>query len=163
MATNRQIIKAIYDAMANKKMEYFSFNIKDEKTPCITNYNNNFKYKIDTVYIPNIGREKYFIELDIYNSYDNQYYNIILDENDWDTSILYDIQSKIVNNKMNKEKVYKVACAILLIAQFGYMSYLMTKLFIFLFPGQSWQAVIGFIVLADLIISNAMLIFAKDK
>ena len=64
---------------------------------------------------------------------------------------------------MNKEKVYKVACAILLIAQFGYMSYLMTKLFIFLFPGQSWQAVIGFIVLADLIISNAMIIFAKDK
>lgn len=95
MATNRQIIKAIYDAMANKKMEYFSFNIKDEKTPCITNQNNNVKYKIDTIYIPNIGRNKYFIELDVYNAYDGQYYNIIIDENDWDTSILYEIQNKI--------------------------------------------------------------------
>ena len=65
----------------------------------MTNQNNNFKYKIDTIYIPNIDGEKYFIELDVYNSYDNQYYSIIIDEDEWDGTILESIFNKIVNGK----------------------------------------------------------------
>ena len=61
---NRQLIKDIHSVMASMNKESFSFDVKDENCPCVTNQNNNFKYKIDTIYIPNIGREKYFIELD---------------------------------------------------------------------------------------------------
>ena len=62
---------------------------------------------------------------------------------------------------MEKVKLAKVLCAILLICQFAFMAYLLTKLFIFLYPGQSWQAVIGFAILADIILSNALLIFGE--
>ena len=92
---NRQLIKAIYDEMSRVSKESMTFDVKDENCPCVTNQNNNFKYKIDTLYLPNIGREKYFIELDVYNSYDNQYYNIIIDENDWDVQILQDIYKRL--------------------------------------------------------------------
>lgn len=62
---------------------------------------------------------------------------------------------------MEKVKLAKVLCAILIICQFAFMAYLLTKLFIFLYPGQSWQAVIGFAILADIILSNALLIFRE--
>lgn len=93
---NRQLIQAIHEVMAYRNKESFSFDVKDENCPCVTNQNNNFKYKIDTIYIPNIGGDKYFIELDVYNSYDNQYYNIIIDENEWDGTILDSIYHKIL-------------------------------------------------------------------
>ena len=96
---NRQLIKAIHEVMAYRNKESFSFDVKDENCPCVTNQNNNFKYKIDTIYIPNIGREKYFIELDVYNSYDNQYYNIIIDEDEWDGTILESIFNTVTNGK----------------------------------------------------------------
>lgn len=92
---NRQLIKAIYDELSRGNKESMTFDVKDENCPCVTNQNNNFKYKIDTLYLPNIGREKYFIELDVYNPYDNQYYNIIIDENDWDVKILQDIYKRL--------------------------------------------------------------------
>lgn len=100
---NRQLIQAIYEVMACKNKENISFDVKDEKCPCVTNQNNNFKYKIDTVYIPNIGKEKYFIELEVYNSYDNQYYNIIIDENDWDGMVLDTIYHRILNMIVNEK------------------------------------------------------------
>ena len=62
---------------------------------------------------------------------------------------------------MEKVKLVKALCAILLICQFALMAYLLTKLFIFLYPGQSWQAVVGFIILADITLSNALLIFRE--
>ena len=93
---NRQLIKAIYDEMSRTRKESISFDVKNEKCPYVTNQNNNFKYKIDTLYLPNIGREKWFIELDVYNSYDNQHYNIIIDENDWDVAILKDIYKRLI-------------------------------------------------------------------
>lgn len=93
---NRQLIQAIHEVMACRNRESFSFDVKDENCPCVTNQNNNFKYKIDTIYIPNIGGDKYFIELDVYNSYDNQYYNIIINENEWDGTILDGIYHKIL-------------------------------------------------------------------
>ena len=92
---NRQLIKAIYDELSRTHKESMTFNVKDENCPCVTNQNNNFKYKIDTLYLPNIGREKYFIELDVYNPYDNQYYNIIIDEDEWDGTILQDIYKRL--------------------------------------------------------------------
>ena len=100
---NRQMIQSIHEVMVYHNRESFSFNVKDENCPCVTNQNNNFKYKIDTIYIPNIGREKYFIELDVYNSYDNQYYNIIIDEDDWDGMILDSIYHKILNEVVNEK------------------------------------------------------------
>ena len=103
---NRQLIKGIHSVMVSMNKESFSFDVKDENCPCVTNQNNNFKYKIDTIYIPNIGREKYFIELDVYNSYDNQYYNIIIDEDEWDGTILESIFNKIVNG--NSETCYSL-------------------------------------------------------
>ena len=96
---NRQLIQAIHSVMVSMNKESFSLDVKDENCPCVTNQNNNFKYKIDTIYIPNIGGEKYFIKLDVYNSYDNEYYNIIIDENEWDGTILESIFNKIVNGK----------------------------------------------------------------
>ena len=98
-AYNRQLIQAIHEVMTSMNKESFSFDVKDENCPCVANQNNNFKYKIDTIYIPNIGGEKYFIKLDVYNSYDNEYYNIIIDENEWDGTILESIFNKIVNGK----------------------------------------------------------------
>ena len=96
---NRQLIKGIHSVMVSMNKESFSLDVKDENCPCVTNQNNNFKYKIDTIYIPNIGGEKYFIKLDAYNSYDNEYYNIIIDENEWDGTILESIFNKLVNGK----------------------------------------------------------------
>ena len=96
---NRQLIKDIHSVMASMNKESFSLDVKDENCPCVANQNNNFKYKIDTIYIPNIGGEKYFIKLDVYNSYDNEYYNIIIDENEWDGTILESIFNKLVNGK----------------------------------------------------------------
>ena len=96
---NRQLIKDIHSVMTSVNKESFSFDVEDENCPCVTNQNNNFKYKIDTIYIPNIDGEKYFIELDAYNSYDNQYYNIIIDEDEWDGTILESIFNKLVNGK----------------------------------------------------------------
>ena len=96
---NRQLIKDIHSVMVSMNKESFSLDVKDENCPCVTNQNNNFKYKIDTIYIPNIGGEKYFIKLDVYNSYDNEYYNIIIDENEWDGTILESIFNKLVNGK----------------------------------------------------------------
>ena len=96
---NRQLIKDIHSVMASMNKESFSLDVKDENCPCVTNQNNNFKYKIDTIYIPNIGGEKYFIKLDVYNSYDNEYYNILIDENEWDGTILESIFNKLVNGK----------------------------------------------------------------
>lgn len=93
---NRQLIKDIHSAMTSMNRESFSFDVKDENCPCVANQNNNFKYKIGTIYIPNIGGEKYFIKLDVYNSYDNEYYNIIIDENEWDGTILDSIYHKIL-------------------------------------------------------------------
>ena len=93
---NRQLIQAIHEVMAYRNRESFSFDVKDENCPCVVNQNNNFKYKIDTIYIPNINGEKYFIELDVYNSYDNQHYNIIIDEDEWDGTILDSIYHKIL-------------------------------------------------------------------
>ena len=98
-AYNRQLMQVIHDVMAYRNKESFSFDVKDENCPCVTNQNNNFKYKIDTIYIPNIGGEKYFIELDVYNSYDNEYYNIIIDEDEWDGTILDSILNKLVYEK----------------------------------------------------------------
>ena len=100
---NRQLMQAIHEVMAHKNKESFSFDVKNENCPCVTNQNNNFKYKIDTIYIPNIGREKYFIELDVYNSYDNEYYNIIIDENEWDGTILDSIYHKILAEIINEK------------------------------------------------------------
>lgn len=96
---NRQLIKCIHSVMTSMNKKSFSFDVKDENCPCVTNQNNNFKYKIDTIYIPNIGGEKYFIKLDVYNSYDNEYYNIIIDEDEWDGTILESIFNKLVNGK----------------------------------------------------------------
>ena len=96
---NRQLIQAIHEVMVSMNKESFSLDVKDENCPCVTNQNNNFKYKIGTIYIPNIGGEKYFIKLDVYNSYDNEYYNIIIDENEWDGTILDSIFNKLVNGK----------------------------------------------------------------
>ena len=96
---NRQLIKGIHSVMVSMNKESFSLDVKDENCPCVTNQNNNFKYKIDTIYIPNIGGEKYFIKLDVYNSYDNEYYNILIDENEWDGTILESIFNKLVNGK----------------------------------------------------------------
>lgn len=62
---------------------------------------------------------------------------------------------------MKKVKLAKALRAILIICQFAFMAYLLTKLFIFLYPGQSWQAVIGFAILADITLSNALLIFRE--
>ena len=62
---------------------------------------------------------------------------------------------------MKKVKLAKALCAILIICQFVFMAYLLTKLFIFLYPGQSWQVVIGFAILADITLSNALLIFRE--
>ena len=93
---NRQLIQAIHEVMSSMNKESFSFDVKDENCPCVTNQNNNFKYKIDTIYIPNIGGEKYFIKLDVYNSYDNEYYHIIIDEDEWDGTILDSIYHKIL-------------------------------------------------------------------
>ena len=62
---------------------------------------------------------------------------------------------------MEKVKLAKALCAINLICQFALMAYLLTKLFIFLYPGQSWQAVVGFAILADITLSNALLIFRE--
>lgn len=62
---------------------------------------------------------------------------------------------------MKKAKLAKALCAILIICQFVFMAYLLTKLFIFLYPGQSWQVVIGFAILADITLSNALLIFRE--
>ena len=100
---NRQLIKDIHSVMASMNKESFSFDVKDENCPCVTNQNNNFKYKIDTIYIPNIGREKYFIELDVYNTYDYQYYNIIIDEDEWDGTILDSIYHKTLNAGVNEK------------------------------------------------------------
>ncbi len=100
---NRQLIKDIHSVMSSMNKESLSFDVKDENCPCVTNQNNNFKYKIDTIYIPNIGREKYFIELDVYNSYDNQYYNIIIDEDEWDGTILDSIYHKTLNAGVNEK------------------------------------------------------------
>lgn len=100
---NRQLIQAIHEVMAYRNRESFSFDVKDENCPCVTNQNNNFKYKIDTIYIPNIGGEKYFIELDVYNSYDNQHYNIVIDENEWDGTILDSIYHKILAESINEK------------------------------------------------------------
>ena len=96
---NRQLIKDIHSVMTSMNKESFSFDVKDENCPCVANQNNNFKYKIDTIYIPNIDGEKYFIELDAYNSYDNQYYSIIIDEDEWDGTILESIFNKLVYGK----------------------------------------------------------------
>lgn len=96
---NRQLIQSIHEVMAYRNKESFSFDVKDENCPCVTNQNNNFKYKIDTIYIPNIDGDKYFIELDVYNSYDNQHYNIVIDENEWEYTILESIFNKIVYEK----------------------------------------------------------------
>lgn len=96
---NRQLIKDIHSVMTSMNKESFSFDVKDENCPCVANQNNNFKYKIDTIYIPNIGGEKYFIKLDVYNSYDNEYYNIIIDEDEWDGTILESIFNKLVYGK----------------------------------------------------------------
>ena len=96
---NRQLIKGIHSVMTSMNKESFSFDVKDENCPCVVNQNNNFKYKIDTIYIPNIDGEKYFIELDVYNSYDNQHYNIIIDEDEWDGTILESIFNKLANEK----------------------------------------------------------------
>lgn len=96
---NRQLIWVIREVMTSMNKKSFSFDVKDENCPYVTNQNNNFKYKIDTIYIPNIDGEKYFIELDVYNSYDNQYYSIIIDEDEWDGTILESIFNKIVNGK----------------------------------------------------------------
>ena len=96
---NRQLIKGIHSVMVSMNKESFSFDVKDENCPCVTNQNNDFKYKIDTIYIPNIDGDKYFIELDVYNSYDNQYYNIMINEDEWDGTILESIFNKIVNGK----------------------------------------------------------------
>ena len=93
---NRQLIQSIHEVMAYRNRESFSFDVKDENCPCVVNQNNNFKYKIGTIYIPNIDEEKYFIELDVYNSYDNEYYNIIIDEDEWDGTILDSIYHKIL-------------------------------------------------------------------
>ena len=93
---NRQLIKGIHSVMTSMNKESFSFDVKDENCPCVTNQNNNFKYKIDTIYIPNIDGDKYFIELDVYNSYDNQHYSIIIDEDEWDGTILDSIYHKIL-------------------------------------------------------------------
>lgn len=60
---------------------------------------------------------------------------------------------------MKRVKLAKALCAITLIGEFAFMSYLLTKLFIFLYPGQSWQTVLGFVILGDVILSNAVLIF----
>ena len=60
---------------------------------------------------------------------------------------------------MKRVKLAKALCAIALIGEFAFMGYLLTKLFIFLYPGQSWQAVLGFVILGDVILSNAVLIF----
>ena len=62
---------------------------------------------------------------------------------------------------MKKAKLAKALYAILIICQFVFMAYLLTKLFIFLYPGQSWQVVIGFAILADITLSNALLIFRE--
>ena len=62
---------------------------------------------------------------------------------------------------MKNEILAKVLCAAVIIGEFAFMSYLLTKLYIFLYPGQSWQAVLGFVILGDVILSNAMLIFKK--
>lgn len=97
------MIQAIHEVMAYHNRESFSFDVKDKKCPCVTNQNNNMKYKIDTIYIPNVGREKYFIELDVYNSYDNQYYNIIIDEDDWDGEVLNSVYHKILNVVVNEK------------------------------------------------------------
>ena len=96
---NRQLIWVIREVMVSMNKESFSFDVKDKNCPCVTNQNNNFKYKIDTIYIPNIDGEKYFIELDVYNSYDNQHYSIIIDEDEWDGTILESIFNKLVNEK----------------------------------------------------------------
>lgn len=100
---NRQLMQAIHEVMAYRNKESFSFDVKDENCPCVTNQNNNFKYKIGAIYIPNIGGEKYFIELDVYNSYDNEYYNIIIDENEWDGTILDSIYHKILAEIINEK------------------------------------------------------------
>ena len=62
---------------------------------------------------------------------------------------------------MKKEKLLKALCALLILAECVFMSVLLTKLYVFLFPGQSWQAVIGYIILFDLALSNFLLIFKK--
>jgi uncharacterized membrane protein len=62
---------------------------------------------------------------------------------------------------MSKEKILKIICAILIVAQCGFMAFLLTKLYIFLYPTMSWQAVLGYIILFDLALSNAILIFSK--
>ena len=63
---------------------------------------------------------------------------------------------------MKKVKLSKTLWAIRLICQFAFMAYLLNKLFIFLCPSQSWQAVVGFIILIDIILSNALLIFRNN-
>ena len=64
-------------------------------------------------------------------------------------------------SQMKKEKIAKALCAAVIIGEFAYMSYLLMKLYIFLYPGQSWQAVLGFVILGDVILSNAILFFKK--
>lgn len=97
------MIHALYEVMSFKEKEFINFDVNDSNTPTITNQNNNMKYKVYTVYMPNVGREKYHIELEVYNPYDWQYYNIILTEDDWDENVLSSIYY-IIYNKLTNEK-----------------------------------------------------------
>lgn len=99
----RRIIHAIYEVMNYTNKEYFEFDVNDPNTPGIVNQNNNMKYLVYTVYMPNVGKEKYFIELDVYNPYDWQYYNVILDEDNWDDKVLADIYNVIYNTLKNEK------------------------------------------------------------
>lgn len=64
-------------------------------------------------------------------------------------------------SQMKKEKLLKILCALTILAECVFMSVLLTKLYVFLFPNQSWQAVLGFVVVFDLALSNFLLIFKK--
>lgn len=97
------MIHALYEVMNYTNKEYFEFDVNDPNTPGIVNQNNKMKYLVYTVYMPNVGGEKYFIELDVYNPYDWQYYNIILTEDEWDENILSSIYDIIYNNITNEK------------------------------------------------------------
>ena len=100
----RRMIHALYEVMSQSGKEFFEFDINNENTPAITNQNNGVKYTVCLVYLPNVGREKYFIELEVYNPYDWQYYNVILDEDNWDDNVLNTIYRKIYHSLTNEKR-----------------------------------------------------------
>ena len=100
------MIHALYEVMSFKKKEFIDFDVNDPNTPAIINHNNNISYKVNTVYVPNVGREKYFIELEVYNPYDWQYYNVILDEDDWDENVLSNIYYIIYDALTNGQSYF---------------------------------------------------------